>query len=248
MSESEAAAKIEAAVAERLQVIVAEQQKQFAQTMEMVMKNSLGGVDQVNAELEKERESLREALDDAQNLKREYENQGEKLAQEAYNAHQKQYAEAARTDLLRQLTVMHIEVGKTTRDIAVWLDVPQDFVENIRRILKNKEKYNADVAKRTRIEGNPKISYRDMGRGGYVIFESRETRFELWWEFAIGGALALVEVPSLENWQKTTQLPLEKRADVLNFIGEQVVLAQTGGGGSFIVGENVLTIYSSLDR
>ena len=74
-------------------------------------------------------------------------------------------------------------------------------------------------------------------------FESRETKFELWWEFAGGDALAIVEIPTETNWPATTNLPLEKRNDVLRFIGEQIVVDQTGGTGSFIIGENVLTIY-----
>ncbi len=244
MTKQEEEARIAAAVAKQLETIVAEQQKQFAETLEMVMKNAVGGIDQTNASLAKERKAVEKELDAAKELRSKAEREGEKMASEAYEAHRKQYEEAARTSLLRDLTRMHIEVGKSNRDIAVWLDVPQAFVENLREVMKRGEKYNQDKPKRTRLEGNPKIWYSDSGRSGTVNFESRETIFEMWWEFAGGNAHTIVDIPTEQHWEAVTKLPVEKRLDVLNFIGEQIVIDQTGGTGSFIIGENVLTIYS----
>lgn len=57
-------------------------------------------------------------------------------------------------------------------------------------------------------------------------------------------ALALVDVPKLEKWTRGTGLPLERRRGVLTFIGEEIVARQTCGG-SFLIGENVLTIYAA---
>lgn len=244
MKNQDEEARIAAAVQQRLEIIVTEQQQQFAKMMETAMKSALSGVDEANAALEKEREKLQEELDAAKELRAKAEREGEKMAEEHYYAHVKQYAEAERTSLLRDLTQMHIEVGKSNRDIAVWLDVPQSFVENLRQLMQRSEKYHADKPKRTPLEGSPKVWYSDSGRGGTVHFESRETAFELWWEFAGGGALAIVEVPTEERWEAATKLPLEKRSTVLNYLGEQIVLDQTGGSGYFLIGENVLTVYA----
>lgn len=234
-------ARIQAEVEKRLAAVVAEQQKQFATTLEMVMKNAVGGVEQSNAGLEKERKKLEKELDAARELHAKAEREGEKMASEAFEKHRKQYEEAARLELLRKLTRMHIEVGKTTRDIAVWLDVPQEFVENIRRIVQSVEKYR-DGKQRKPLEGNPKVRFTSQGRGGTVFFESRETKFDMWWEMGYT-ALIIVEIPTEADWVSRTNLPLERREETLNFIGEELVLQEVPYGGSFIVGENIITIY-----
>lgn len=243
MTNQELEARIAAEVAKRLEKIVTEQQKQFAQTLEAVMKNAVGGVDQTNDALKKEQKAVEKELDAAHELRRKAEREGEKMATDAYEAHRIIYEDAAWTDLRRELTRMHIEVGKTNRDIAVWLDVPQDFVENIRQIMKRAEKYHTEKPTRTLLEGNPKIRMTDSGRSGAVHFDSRETSFQLWWEMGFGKALFVVEAPTPENWEKTTSLLLEKREAVLNFIGEHLVLHETNDNGSFLVAENSLTVY-----
>ena len=57
-------------------------------------------------------------------------------------------------------------------------------------------------------------------------------------------ALAIVDVPTEENWTKHTGLPPEQRHGVLAFIGGEIVTRQTSGG-SFLIGDNVLTIYAA---
>ncbi len=244
MTKQEEEARITAAVAKQVETIVAEQQKQFAATLEAVMKNAVGGVDKTNVSLAKERKAVEKELDAAKALHAKADREGEKMATEAYEAHRKQYEEACRTELLRNLTRMHLEIGKSNRDIAVWLDVPQDFVENIRQVMKRAEKYHADKPKRTPLEGNPKVRLTGGGRSGDVIFESRETSFTTWWEFGRGNTLLIVDIPTKERWEAHTQLPLAKRMDVLNFIGEHLVIHETGGTGSYIIGDNVLMVYS----
>ncbi|MEK7253179.1 MAG: hypothetical protein AAB316_00410 [Bacteroidota bacterium] len=244
MTKQEVEARIAAAVAKQVEAIVAEQQKQFAATLEAVMKNAVGGMDKTNASLAKERKAVEKELDAVKALRAKAERGGEKMATEAYETHREQYEEACRTALLRDLTRMHLEIGKSNRDIAVWLDVPQDFVENIRQVMKRAEKFNSGKPKRTLLEGNPKVHLTGGGRTGDVIFESRETTFTTWWEFGRGNTLLIVDIPAKERWEAHTQLPLAKRMDVLNFIGEHIVIHETGGAGSFIIGDNVLMVYS----
>ena len=210
------------------------------------MKNAVKGLDKSNAALEKERKKLEKELDAAKKLRDKAEREGEKMATEAYEAHRIAYEEAAHTALRRELTRMHLAVGKTNQEIAVWLDVPQDFVENIRQLMKRAEKYRTNQSPRIQLEGNPKIRLSSSGRSGAVHVESRETSFELWWEMGFGKALVVVEVPTAEKWEKITQLPLERRMVVLQYIGEQLVAQETGGQGSFLVGDNTLTVYGEV--
>jgi hypothetical protein len=244
MTKQEEEARIAAAVQKQLEQIMMEQQAQVSKLMEKTMKDALKGVDKANAALNKERQAVMKELDAAQKLRAKAEREGEKMAQEFFEGKQKQFTEAAKTELLRDLVRMHIEVGKSTRDIAVWLDVPMKFVEGIRQLLKRVALYSGDKSKRVRLEGNPKLRYVDMGRGGTIYYESPDARFDMWWEFGGGNALVIVDIPTEEQWEARTKLPLDQRTKVLTFIGEQIVLDKISYNGSLIIGDNVLTFYS----
>jgi hypothetical protein len=232
-------ARIEAEVQKRVAAIAAEQQKQFAAMMETAMKQSVSGLDETNAALQKEQKKLEKEFDVVREKLASIEREGEKMAYDAFQKHSRQYREEAQITLLRDLARWHIEVGKSTRDIAVWLDVPQKFVEDIRRVVTSVERYRDH--KRKPLEGNPKISIIGEGRGGTIHFESRETEFDLWWEFGYS-AFIIVEAPTPEEWAMRTNLPVSRREETLNFIGEQIVLKEATYNGYYIVGENVLTI------
>ncbi|MEZ4775385.1 MAG: hypothetical protein R3D00_19530 [Bacteroidia bacterium] len=246
MTPEEEEKRIAEAVARQLQLLATQQQEQWSHSLESVIKNALSGVDKARAALAQERKAVEKELDAARLLRKKAENEGEKMAAEAFEAHRIQYEEATRTELLRNLCRMHIETGKSNRDIAVWLDVPQDFVGNIRQLLQRTEQYHTDKPKRTHLEGNPKVWLSGNGRGGEVHFESRETSFACWWEFGAYGTFIIVEIPTKEKWEDLTQLPLEKRNAVLNFIGEHIVISETSNKGSFIIGDNVLTVFAEV--
>lgn len=236
--------RFDAAVQQEVAKIMLAQQAQFSKAMETAVKDALKGVDQANAALAKERKAVEKELDAARALRAKAEKEGDKMAQAYFEHRQKQFAEAARTELLRNLTRLHLEVGKAPRDIAIWLDVPLDFVENIRQLLKRVAQYEGKQSKRLRLEGSPQLRYVDMGRGGTIWFENRITRFDMWWEFAGGDALVIVDIPTPEQWETRTKLPLEQRESTLTFIGEQIVEDKISGEGSFIIGERVLTFYA----
>ncbi len=244
MTKQEEEARIAAAVQKQLEKIVTAQQKQFSKVLEKTMKDALKGVEKANSALRKERDAVMQQLDAAEKARAKAEKEGDKMADAYFEGRQKQFREAARTELLRDLVIMHLEVGKTIRDIAVWLDVPKDFIENIRQLMENNAKYAGDKPKRLHLEGNPKLRDQDDGRGGTIWFESPDARFDMWWEFAGGNALVIVDIPTAEQWEARTKLPLEKRESILQFIGEQIVIDKISYNGSFIIGDNVITFYS----
>jgi hypothetical protein len=91
----------------------------------------------------------------------------------------------------------------------------------------------------------PQIRYSSDGRSGHVHYQSAETEFALYYEFSGGNCVACIDIPSPENWEKVTKVPLARRDEILNFIGQQVVRDQTTGGrGSFKIEGNWLNIYA----
>ncbi|WP_353484414.1 hypothetical protein [Haliscomenobacter sp.] len=234
--------RIEAEVQKRLAAALAQQQETFAAMMEQTMKNALGGIDQGTAALEKERKRIEIELDAAQALRSKAEREGEKMAAESFEKHRREYEEAIRTALLRDLSRLHIESAKTTPDIMKWLDVDRTFVERIREVVNRVDKFHSKDSPAPKLEGNPKLRFVDEGRSGVIYFESRVGSFDMWWEMGYG-ALAIVAVPSSNEWELKTGMPREKRLEVLNFIGEEIIRRQTSNG-SFIIGDDVITIYS----
>jgi hypothetical protein len=234
--------RIEAEVQKRLAAALAQQQETFAAMMEQTMKNALGGIDQGTAALEKERKRIEVELDAAQALRTKAEREGEKMAAESFEKHRREYEEAIRTALLRDLTRLHIESARTTPDIIKWLDVDRAFVERIREVVNRVDKFHSKDSPAPKLEGNPKLRFVDEGRSGVIYFESRVGSFDMWWEMGYG-ALAIVAVPSSNEWELKTGMPREKRLEVLNFIGDEILRRQTSNG-SFIIGDDVITIYS----
>ncbi len=241
-------ARFDAAVQEEvtkvMTKIMAEQQKQSAQAMELSMKNALKGVDNANAELQKAQKAVMKELDAAKKARAKAEKEGDKMADAYFAGRQKEFKEAARTELLRQLTRQHLEADRKPRDIVQWLDVPKDFVQNIKELLGRVAALYPPKPKRLQLEGNPKLSYESQGRGGTIWFENYDTRFDMWWEFAGGDALIILAIPTEARWEADTKLPLSARKDTLTFIGEQIMADKISGNGSFIVGENVMTFYA----
>jgi len=90
-----------------------------------------------------------------------------------------------------------------------------------------------------------KIKYVSEGRSGKVVYESAEATFALYYEFGGGDVVACIDIPSEQNWEKHTGLPLGQRDEVLHFIGKQVAKDQISSGkGSYKIEKNWLNIYA----
>ncbi|WP_026848135.1 hypothetical protein [Gemmatimonas phototrophica] len=91
---------------------------------------------------------------------------------------------------------------------------------------------------------NTQVRITSEGRSGVIHFENPQSTFSMWWEFAGAGALAIINIPSVAQWESTTKLPLSQREDVLRIIGEHVVRTQTSGRGRYDVDEQFITVYA----
>lgn len=216
-------------------------QDDSAKQMETAFKDALKQSDKIVADASKIYKKAEVELDAAKEARRIAESAGEQMANEFYEGKRKEFIEATRTELLRNLARKHIELGKTNREISLWLDVEQKFIQKIREVVERVTQFRGERPKRTLLEGNPKLFY-DGDRDGYSInFESLEGSFTMWLQFALSKTI-LIGVPSPKHWEAKTSIPLERRELVLTYIAEWVLDDQVGGLGSFIVGEDVVTI------
>lgn len=89
-----------------------------------------------------------------------------------------------------------------------------------------------------------KIWFEDTGREGKVGFEGEGQRFRMYWEFGGGDVVTIVHVPSAEEWEQHTKIPLEKRQEILDFIGTETVRQKISANGSYKLENNVLLFYA----
>ncbi|MEY3240689.1 MAG: hypothetical protein RIR11_2127 [Bacteroidota bacterium] len=96
-----------------------------------------------------------------------------------------------------------------------------------------------------KVSRNSPIRYSSNGRSGHVHYQSAETEFALYYEFGGGDCVVCIDIPSPQNWEKITKIPLARRDEILSFIGQQVVQDQTTNGrGSFKIEGDWLNIYA----
>lgn len=95
-------------------------------------------------------------------------------------------------------------------------------------------------------KNSPQVSFHDgPGPSGRVIFRHDGITIDLYREFGGGDVLAIIDAPTPKNWPTATGTPLEKRAEILNFIGKKAVEKQTAAGrGRFEVQDNCILIFS----
>ena len=221
-------------------------QDQFGILMEKAYKDALDAADAIKALAEADREAASKELDAAKAARQVVEAETEKIVETYFEERRAQLIAFTQNELLRQLALKHLEAGKKAEDIALWLDVPLDFVTKIEAM---KFRFNNPLTKKTPLQkqaealGNARLRYHTEGRGGTVYYESDAGKFDMWWEFGGGDAIAIINIPSEKHWEAQTNMHIDKRAAVLNYIGDQVVQDQASGNGYFEVSGDFLTIY-----
>lgn len=221
-------------------------QDQFGPLMEKAYRDALDAADAIKAVASADREAAQKELDAAKAAREAIEADTEKVVEAYFAERRAQLITFTQKELLRQLALKHLESGKKAEDIAHWLDVPLDFVTKIEAVklrLWNPFAKKTGLQKLAETLGNARLLYSTQGRGGTVFFESNETKFDMWWEFGGGDALAIVDIPSEQHWVARTKLPLERRTDVLDYIAQQVIQDQASGRGTYEISDNYLTIY-----
>jgi hypothetical protein len=231
-------------------------QNEFSAAMQEAYRQALDNADAIVRNAEKVREEAIRELRLAREKHKEAELKAEQLVADYYEQKRRQFTEAARVEQMRNLVRYHIEDGKSMEEIVSWLHVKPDFVQAIREVVQRVEALgNGKSTRRERTSGqsndgqstgrekNASVTYTQSGRGGTVTFTNDETTFDMWWEFAGGGAAAIVAIPTEEEWERKAKLPLARRRDIVNHIAVQILRDQFSRG-HFLIGDSVITFYS----
>ncbi len=74
-----------------------------------------------------------------------------------------------------------------------------------------------------------RLEYETEGRGGTIIFRHGPDTIRFYWEFGGGNAIALIFVPTEDQWEAHTGLPLSERQPILDFVGARTVADKASG-------------------
>lgn len=88
-----------------------------------------------------------------------------------------------------------------------------------------------------------RVQFSNTGRSGQVTYNGPEGRFSMYFEFGGDAVLAIINVPSQEQWFEKTGIALEHRERILNHIGQAAVKTQTKKGW-YALERDAIVVYS----
>jgi len=184
------------------------------------MEEAMAHLDKVNEDLKKEQEK---AIDMQIAAKEEFnriEREAHKISEAYIEKHRKEYLDQIRNEVLldvtRKLLINEIPSDK----LKIWLELPPKLLADAWFYV------GFDVLDDTHI-GH--VAYESKNRSGTVIFYRNDLTLHFPFEFAGGETLVSVEIPTQENWEKETGIPISDRAIILEFVAKRIVRDQASG-------------------
>lgn len=133
-----------------------------------------------------------------------------------------------------ELAAHLLEKGLRIGEVAGLLGLPETAVEELAETLRIQTIIGSMTMR---------ISYEDQGRGGYINIHFGEATHRWWWEFGGGNALVIIDIPTDENWEAQTGIPLERRMHTLEMIAHRVILDKAPGH-QFRIDVNAIVVLS----
>lgn len=194
------------------------------------MQEALDHLDSIADDVRLAQEKAIEDQIAAQHELQRIEREAEQISKDYVDKHRKEIESGIRDQVLFEITKNMIRDGRLAKEIYAWLKIPQQMLADAWMEL-GFEPLNGHVVN---------VGYDDQGRTGYVIFyrEDKVLRFE--YEFGGGETLAIVYIPTEENWTSVTGLPLEDRMPVLEFTSQRIIRDQAQGYQYIIYPDTIL--------
>lgn len=88
-----------------------------------------------------------------------------------------------------------------------------------------------------------KLLYTNQGRSGYVVYQDDKPDIHFYFEFGGGDCVAIINIPTDEEWMQITGRKHEEREEIIHFIAEQATREQTFQG-HYLIKNDCIEIYS----
>jgi hypothetical protein len=88
-----------------------------------------------------------------------------------------------------------------------------------------------------------RLEFISHGREGEVVYIEGDTKLSFYMEMGGGNCLFYLNIPSHEDWESVTKLPLNEREDILNFVAEGTQREQASSC-NFIISDREIAYYN----
>lgn len=183
------------------------------------MQEALDHLDAIADEVRKAQEKAIEDQIAAKDELRRIEREAEQISKEYADKHLNEIKSEIRNQLLFDIAKNMIRDGRLAAEIYKWLEIPQQMLADAWMEL-GFEPFNGHVAN---------VGYDDKGRAGDVIFYREDKVLRFPYEFGGGETLAIVYIPTEEDWILKTGLSLEDRTTVFEFVAKRIIRDQAQG-------------------
>jgi hypothetical protein len=87
-----------------------------------------------------------------------------------------------------------------------------------------------------------RLEYVSQGRGGEVIYHEGKKSIKFLMEPGAYDCIFYLNIPSIANWEKTTNIPLSEREDIISFVAKETQRDQASSC-DFNISENEIAYY-----
>ena len=181
------------------------------------MEEALAHIDKVNEDLSKEREKAIDMQMAARDEFNRIEREAHQISEAYIDKHRKAYLEQVRNEVLLDVTRKLILAEVPSDKLKEWLDLPAKVLADAWFYIGFEKLDELHVGH---------VAYDSKNRSGTVYFYRNDLTLRFPFEFAGRDSLAVIEIPSAENWEKETGLPVTDRMPILEFVATRVIRDQ----------------------
>lgn len=198
------------------------------------MEEALAHIDVVNANLQKEQEKAIDMQIAAKDEFNRIQKEAHQISEAYMEKHRKEYLEQLRYDVMLDVTRKLILEEVPSDKLKLVLELPP-------KVLAAAWDYIGFEKLDDRHVGH--VGYINHGRSGTVIFFRNDLTLHFSFEFGGGETLAIVDVPTPENWEKETKIPLADRQPILEFVAKRIIRDQASNCTYLIGSAEILIKY-----
>lgn len=205
---------------------------EFARLYGESLREALENLDKITDEAKKMQEQAIEEIIATKEVRKQIEASADEIAREVLESRRKEMEKDIRERISKDLAIKLLHAGRTTDEIAQWLELPLNDITQMQRNMQNPLSHYVDAI----------INITQSGRGGIVQFIQGDKTLHFHWEFGGGETLALIFVPDEKTWEAQTGIPIERRTHTLQWTAEQVI-HQKAQGHKYRIETDVIVIY-----
>lgn len=206
---------------------------EYAEIMKKMLAESRATARKMKAGALKERQKAAAGREEARLKLEEIKANTSKYAAEFEENRRRELFGDIRETIAAELADLLLNKGESDGTVAGLTGLPEQVVKERRKKWFGAELWGDEYVW---------LTYKDLGRGGYVSFNKYKYIYDFPWEFGGGDALVVIEVPTEPHWEAATGLPLSERAEILEYMGRRVT-DEKARGHRYEVKHDSIVIY-----